>query len=226
MLRGETAAKKGAFERLPAAVFRRARALGLVQERPEGAIDATGLESRHASSYYVDRKGYKRFRRRRWPKLTVVCHTQTHLIAGVVVSRGPSHDSPQFPAATRQAAAQLSFDRLLGDAAYDSEDNHRLCRDELGIRSTVIPLNARRTRGQWPKTKYRRQMKRRFHRRVYAHRWQVESAISRNKRLLGSARRARSQEAQARECLLRVLAHNLMILRLSQRGFSTEHYRL
>jgi hypothetical protein len=41
----------------------------------------------------------------------------------------------------------------------------------------------------------------------------VESVISRNKRLLGSALRSRSDAAQARECLLRVLTHNLMILR-------------
>ena len=159
------------------AVFERARARGLIDERPEAAVDATGLETRHASSYYVERKGYRRFRRKRWPKLTLVCHTASHLFAGLVVSRGPSNDSPQFPEAVNQAARSVCFDRLLADAAYDAEHNHRLCREELGIRSTVIPLNARRG-DKAPSSKYRAQMQRRFHNRVYGNRWQVESAIS------------------------------------------------
>jgi hypothetical protein len=114
----------------------------------------------------------------------------------------------------RQAARSVHFDRLLADAAYDAEHNHRLCRQELGIRLTLIPLNDRRARGQ-PAGRYRAQMARRFLRRVYGQRWQVESAISRNKRLLGPALRARTAQTQAQESLLRVLTHNLMILRLS-----------
>ncbi len=193
------------------ACFERARGLALIDERPEGAVDATGLEARHASSYYVDRNGYRPFRRRKWPKLTVVCHTATHLLAGVVVRRGPSNDSPQFAQAVQQAAAHVAFDRLLADAAYDAEHNHRLCGEELGIRSTVIPLDERRAKGP-PTGRYRAQMARRFLRRVYGQRWQVESAIRRNKRLLGSALRARTDQTQAHECLVRVLTHNLMIL--------------
>lgn len=111
----------------------------------------------------------------------------------------------------REAASLVSFDRVLGDAAYDAEHNHRLCREELKIRSSVFPLNRRRGR-KWPKTKYRRQMKVRFFKRIYGQRWQVESAFSRHKRRLGSALRSRRWRIQKLECLLRVLTHNLMIL--------------
>jgi transposase len=128
-----------------------------------------------------------------------------------VATRGPSNDSPQFPEAVRQASRNVCFERLLADAAYDAEHNHRLCREELGIRSTVIPINERGANAP-PSGHYRAQMARRFHRRVYGQRWQVESAFSRNKRLLGAAVRARNDRSQARECLLRVLTHNLMIL--------------
>lgn len=110
-----------------------------------------------------------------------------------------------------QARSLMPFDRLLADAGYDAEHNHRLCRERLGIRSTVIPINRRRGR-KWPKSKYRRQMKRRFFKRVYGQRWQVESAISRNKRRLGAELRARRWPSQKEECLYRVLSHNLMIL--------------
>ncbi len=175
-------------------------------------MDATGLESRHVSRYYVWRKGQKRNTWHRWPKLTVVCHSQSHLWAGAFVSWGPSQDSPQFPPAIRQACRNVRFDRLLADAAYDAEHNHVLCRQELGIRSTVIPARKRNSQ-KWPTAKYRRQMKCRFHRRIYGNRWQVESSFSRNKRRLGSTLRARHWPSQQSEILLRVLTHNLMILR-------------
>lgn len=186
----------------------------LLRPQAQGVIDSTGLEARHVSRYFVWRAGYRRFPRRRWPKLTIVCDARTHLIAAAVVTWGPSQDSPQFPETMRQAARLRKFDRLLGDAGYDAEHNHRLCREELKIRSTVIALNRRRGR-KWPKTRYRRQMKVRFFKRVYGQRWQVESVFSRNKRLLGVALRSRVWESQQRECLYRVLTHNLMILRLT-----------
>lgn len=188
--------------------------LGLIDEHPEGAIDATGFEIRHVSQYYSFRRGEKTCSQKFWPKLTVVCHTQSHLWAGAVVSRGPSNDASFFPEAMRQAARVIDWDRMLADRAYDAESHHRLCREELGIRSTVIPLNPRGNPFAWPQTKYRRQMKRRFPCRIYGHRWQVESAISQDKRVLGSALRSRDQAAQYREGYLRVLTHNLMILRL------------
>jgi hypothetical protein len=142
----------------------------------------------------------------------LVCDTDSYLFAALVVSDGPSQDSPEFPDAIRQAVSHLPIDRLLGDAGYDGEHNHRLAREELGIRSTVIALNKRNTR-KWPKTRYRRQMNKRFHRRIYGHRWHIEAAISQNKRRLGSALRSRKDTTRESECMLRVLTHDLMILR-------------
>jgi hypothetical protein len=45
-----------------------------------------------------------------------------------------------------QASLAIAWDRVLADAAFDSEEHHRYCRRDLGVRSTVIPLN-RRNRG-------------------------------------------------------------------------------
>lgn len=125
-----------------------------------------------------------------------------------------------------KASWNLEIDRLLADSGYDSEPNHRMAREGLGIRSTVIYLNRRgrrpasqrkysgrrRGRPRMPKGRYRRQMAKRFHRRKYGQRWQVESVISRVKRRLGSALHGRSDTARERESDLRVLTHNLMIL--------------
>jgi hypothetical protein len=188
------------------------RGCGLITPGAEVAVDATGLDSRYASRHYVQRSGYKRFTRLAWPKLTVACHTTSHLLLGAVFGRGPSQDSPHFPAAIRQAARRVPIGRVLGDAAYDAEHNHALCRDRLGIPESFFRLNPRNTGRKWPRTPYRRAMKRGFPRAAYNQRWQVESAISRHKRRLGPFLRSRSRPAQKVESQLRVLTHNLMLL--------------
>ena len=109
------------FDALQAACFRRAGAAGLTAPGGVVTADATGLERHHVSAHFVDRRGPLRGRKRRhWPKLTAVADVGSHLIAGTVVSRGPSQDSPQLPAALRQAARLLAPGTLLGDAGYGS----------------------------------------------------------------------------------------------------------
>jgi len=161
----------------------------------------------------------KRYRMRKWPKMTLVCHTQTHLIASALLSIGPSQDSPLLEEALVKAVWHLDIDRLLADGGYDAERNHVLARETLGIRSTVINLN-RRGRGpggkirrrKWAKTKYRRQMYRRFLKLVYRQRWQIESVISRLKRRLGSVLKGRTDAAKERDCHMKIVTHDLMVL--------------
>ena len=169
------------------------------------------MEAGHRSAHYAHRSGQKRYRLRRWPKLTLACHNRTHLLIDAIVSDGPSQDAPLFTPILRRAARRVRIDRVLADAGYDAEHNHRQAREELGIRSTVIKLNKRGGR-RWAKTKYRRQMYRRFHKRLYRQRVQIESAISRFKRKLTSSLRGRSRTTQRLEVHLRLLTHNLLLL--------------
>ncbi|UFN51776.1 transposase (plasmid) [Roseomonas sp. OT10] len=166
-------------------------------------------------------------RQRAWPKLTAVLHIHSHLIIGAVTGVGPSQDSPNFAPALRQATALVTLSMVLADAGYDAEHNHRLCRDELGIGRSIIALNRRNTGRRWPKTPYRRTLHKHFPRVLYHQRWHIESGFSQHKRRLGSALTARGNQAQRRELILRVLTHNLMILRsrpgrFQQSSFGTE----
>lgn len=174
------------------------------------AGDATGLETRHISRYYAWRRG-KRYRMKRWPKLSAVCDTASHLFLAAEVSTGPCRDTVEAEALLRGARRRVRFGWALLDAGYDAEWVHQLIRRELGGKSLIPPASGRRTR-KWPKTKYRRQMRRRFFKRLYGQRWQIESAFSRHKRLLGSSLRATSWAGQKREIRLRTLTHNLMLL--------------
>lgn len=94
-------------------------------------------------------------------------HAASQLIGGVVTLRGPSQDSPELEDALRQAALNLRPRRVVADKGYDAEHNHVLCRRELAIGSTVIPLSPRNHGWHWPKASYHRLMKRRFPVRQY-----------------------------------------------------------
>ena len=204
--------KKRAFEKLLASIFNQAYQAKLIEDCPTAAIDATGLETRYTSQHFIRCRRRESFYRRRWPKLTIVCEIKTHLIAGCRVTRGPSMDFPNLQKAIEQAEKYVHFDKVLADAGYDSEFNHKFCRDILNIRSTIIAYNPRRTT-KLPSSRYRREMATKFDLLAYGQRWQVESVFSRHKRLLGSALRNRNGKSRKRECLLRVLTHNLMIIR-------------
>src|SRR5262249_45491359 len=207
-------AQKGAFDSLLARIFSIAHEADLIEAKPEASIDATGLDDHHVSSHFrVKRKKHNPFVWRHWPKLTVVCKSANYLWCAATLSKGPSGDASEFAPCLTQACRHVKIHRLLADAGYDGEHHHRLAREALGVRSTAIRLNRRNAGRRWPKEKYRRQMRRRFPKRVYGHRWHVESSISQNKRRLGPAMRSRSDRSREAEIYCRVLTHNLMILR-------------
>lgn len=160
------------------------------------------------------RQGKRTHCYRKWTKLTIVADNASHLIAGAGVSVGPSNDSPLLPNAVRQAAEHIYIDCLLADAGYDAESNHEICRNELAIRSTVIPVNSRSRKEGQTTGYYRNQMKQKFPTEIFGQRWQVESVFSRFKRRLGYALRAKLEQSRIAECLVRVLTYNLMILYL------------
>ena len=186
------------------------------------AIDGTGLESRHASSYYVRRRAnngkywhsttYKRF-----PKAGILCDCRSHLILAVVPGRGPGPDIQHFRTALDQALSRVRIAAVAADAGYDAEHTHQFAREQRGVRSLIPAKIGRQTdkpaRGYW-----RRQMQTRLHLTRYPQRWQIETVNSMLKRLLGSALRARSYWSQCREILLRTITLNVMILRRLQ-GF-------
>ena len=89
------------------------------------------------------------------------------------------------PSILRQAAARVRPGEVLLDTGYDAERTHVLVREHLGAES-LIPAKTGRATARPPRGKYRRMMHEAFPDKRYGQRWQVESAISRDKRLFGS----------------------------------------
>jgi hypothetical protein len=184
---------------------------------PLAAVDGTGMESRHVSRYYVKRRSRtgtstQETTYSRYPKVVLVTDCRTHLVLAAVPGRGPASDLVQFEAALKQAAGRARIGTLLADADSDGEGVHEHVRS-YGIR-TLIPPTRGRPSDRPPAGRWRRWMRaalRRF-KAKYGQRWQTEAVDSMIKRRLGSALRARGYRSQCREIILRVIAHNVMIV--------------
>jgi hypothetical protein len=146
------------------------------------ALDGTGFESRHASSYYVRRREtggkhrgkYHSLSYRRFPKAGILCDCASHIILAVVPGHGPKPDSLHYREALDEARQRVRLVTLAADAGYDSEGSHEYARYECGIRSLIPALIGRRT-NKPPSGYWRRHMKARLHTTRYSQRWQVET---------------------------------------------------
>lgn len=151
------------------------------------------------------------------PKLTIAVAAACHVILAARASTGAGSDSPHFESVLFDAWRRAPVQVVVADAGFDSEDNHRTARLDMGVRSVIPPEVGRPSKtGKPPSGYYRRLMRRRFDRKadkkVYGQRWQSETVNSMLKRNMGASLRARSDERREREMLLRVVVHNLMLM--------------
>jgi len=177
----------------------------------QAVIDSTGLDARQASLYYINQRPSRSKRCKKWPKLSLFCDRRTHLVLAADARLGPRNDCPLLKPLARRASALVPVAQLLADAGYDSEENHRLCREELGIAESIIAVNLRGRRRP-PQDGYRAQMHQAFPKEIYRQRAQAESINSRIKRLLGASLRSRTATRQNQEAILRVITFDLMLL--------------
>ena len=213
------------FRRLITTTVERARKAKILRRRVRlAAMDTSGFESRHTSRYYAWRrkKPGKHGRTcavtyRRYPKLGLVCDTLSHFCLAARASQGPHPDFGDFRPLLVEAHARAGLKALAADAGFDSEANHQLARDEMGIQSLIPAEHGRPASGE-PRGRYRKQMKRHLHESRYGQRWQVETVNSMIKRLSGEVVNARTYWRRCRLLLLKTLTHNISILR-RQIGF-------
>lgn len=180
------------------------------------AIDSTGFESRYCSRYFVKRRSrvenlWQTTTYTRFPKLGLVCDVATHLVLAVHLARGPTPDVDQLKVPVGKARNVAPIGMLVADAGYDSESNHRYCREVLGIRTLIPPRHGRPTTKP-AQGRYRRLMQTRFNPQKYGQRWQVETVMSMIKRRQGDATSGRSHHSRRRDMMLMVITHNVMIV--------------
>lgn len=188
------------------------------------ALDSSGLDCGHASRYFIRRRARKEspwqtITYTRYAKLELAVDCASHLLVGVLASRGPATDVNRFVPLPDATLPDIRPRRAVADAGYDSEPNHRYAREQCGIASYIPPLLGRPATKP-PSGRYRRQMKQRLNKHYggYGQRWQGQTVFSMIKRHLGEAVAARSYWSQCRELWLLAITHNVMILHVL-RGF-------
>ncbi len=203
------------------------------------ALDSTVYESHHVSRHYERRchqtrrrmrakdaeKGRSRTRAdtiRRMPKLAVGVASHCHLALSIWTGTGAGADHPHFGPVVLDALRRVPHRRftVVADAGYDSEPNHEMVRQDMGLRSIIPPKIGRpRADGKPPGGRWRRRMagllrnKRSRRRCGYTQRWQVETVNSMMKRNLSSALRGKTAWSRKRDMALKTLTHDLMVLR-------------
>jgi len=182
------------------------------------ALDSTGLDCGHASRHYIRRRnGYTKqwqtVSYSRYAKLEAAFDCGSHLMIGVLASRGPQPDTDRFVPLLDAALANVRVESALADAGYDSEPNHCHARQHRGVRS-FIPATHGRPTAKPPSGRYRRRMKQRLNKDYghYGQRAQAESGFSMFKRRLGSAVSGRSYWSQCRDLFLMAITYNIMLL--------------
>jgi hypothetical protein len=182
------------------------------------ALDSTGLDCGPASRHYVRRrngntKQWQTVSYSRYAKLEAAFDCDSHLMIGVLASRGPKPDTNRFVPLLDATLANVRVEAALADAGYDSEANHRHARERRGVRS-FMPATHGRPTAKLPSGRYRRRMKQRLNKDYgrYGQRSQAESGFSMFKRRLGSTVNGRSYWSQCRDLFLMAITYNIMLL--------------
>jgi hypothetical protein len=182
------------------------------------ALDSTGLDCGHKSLYYIrrrngDRKHWQTVAYSRYAKLEGAFDCQSHLMIGLLVSRGPRPDTDRFMPLLDDIHSRVRIGSALADAGYDSEPNHIYAREGYGVKS-FIPARIGRPTSKLPTGANRRRMKQRLnkHYGAYGQRWQAETGFSMIKRRLTTAVYGKTYWSQCRELFLIAITYNILLL--------------
>lgn len=211
------------------------------------ALDSTCFEEHHRSHHYDRRcrqmgrkidgeegkepekpgswgkkvNASRRRKARSIPKLSVAVASGCHLVLAASVRTGNRSDAPDFEDLLFRSRKRANVKTVVADAGYDSEANHRIARQEMGVRSIIPPRIGRPTE-KLPRGRWRRHMAKRFakkaDKKLYGQRSQSETVHSMIKRNQGSALRSRTPDRREKEMLLRVLTHNIALLCEQENG--------
>jgi hypothetical protein len=187
------------------------RRRGRKRKKATVAVDATGLAPGSVSTFFINRRTDRGegLPWRHWCKWTVVVDVLRRCVLAQAARQGPYNDCATLRPLVSTAHEVAPVGLVLADAEFDSERNHLHVREVIGADS-VIP--AKRGKADWKIKGVRAQMRRRFPRKRYSQRAQVESVFSAVKRKLSAKAPGRSTETQSRQAMLLGLAYNIYLL--------------
>ncbi len=172
----------------------------ILPERVFSVGDGTGLQTRHASSYYIRRILGQNGRKRRGYARLVFVGTTKNLILGAGIRLLPRGELHILRRIWNKLARKPST--LIWDGAADSEAHH-IWLAAQGVRS-IAPV-----RRGWRKGKHRRKLATHFPEKTYGKRNHAETIVKLWKHQFGEALKARKVRSRRAEIATCALAHNL-----------------
>lgn len=177
-------------------------------EKSTVAVDATGLAPGSISTFFIRRREQHAgapMPWRYWLKWLLAVDTRLRIILAQKAHRGPVNDCATLRPLLDEVHQHSAIGKVLADAEFDSERNHRHIREQIGAES-IIP--AKRGKASWKIRGIRAQMRAAFPTEPYRQRVHAETVFSAVKRKLSARAPGRSVATQRKQALLLGLAFN------------------
>ena len=179
------------------------------------AVDSTGFSCGYASQYFIHTISVKRSEGDRMIDRAVTRHVkqqavidvENQMILALLFRYGPYNDFRDAVPVLAKAASTFNIKMVLADKGYDSEEIRRFIIKDMKA-STQIPTRRPQKRAAEIHGWHRRNQASTFDESAYHQRSLVETMPSVTKRVMGEAVRARAQDSQWKELVVRGIAYN------------------
>lgn len=178
------------------------------------SVDSSGFSTSRFARYFNFKWG-KESKYRIWLKAHLSSGVKTNIIAGVEITEGNSHDSPQLPHLVEQTAKNFKVGEVSCDKAYSSRKNLQLIENVGAVPYIPFKKSAKILRGAttiWGKMYHYFMYKHDEFLEHYHKRSNAETVFHMIKTKFRDNLRSKTKTAQINELLCKVLCHNLCVV--------------
>ncbi len=190
------------------------------------AMDSSGFATSRFARYFNYKWG-KESKYRIWLKAHLSSGVKTNIVAGVSITEGHVHDSPQLSHLVEETAKNFKVGEVVCDKAYSSRKNLQLIEDVGAVPYIPFRKDVKGKRaggGAWKKMYHYFMYRHEEFLKHYHTRSNAETVFHMIKTKFKDNLRSKSKTAQVNELLCKILCHNLCVViqEMAELGISGE----